>query len=81
MSHLLLGAWSSFHFSGGSLLLWLFGLIAIGWLGIQWWSAHLEKQFERDQPAKTHVKWRLVDLLKLLVLLFLILVGIFGSML
>ena len=80
MNYLLLGAWSSFNFSGGSILVWLFGLIAVGWLGLQWWSAHIEKQFERDQPARAKVKWRLADLLKLLVLLFLVLIGLFASL-
>ena len=44
-------------------------------------GAHIEKQFERDQLAKTRVNWQLPNLGKLLLLLFVLLMYVFASML
>jgi len=76
MHYVFLNPWPggiSFENSGVLPLVgWLVGLIIIGWLGINWWSAHIGRQFERNPTATPQptTNWNLSGLAKALLLLF-----------
>jgi hypothetical protein len=51
---------------------WFVVLLVVGWLSINWWSAHIARQFERDPTATPQptTDWNLSGLAKALLLLF-----------
>jgi hypothetical protein len=51
----ILAAWTGLAIQGGSTWVWLLGLITASWVGIRWWSARIEKQFERESPTENEV--------------------------
>jgi hypothetical protein len=90
----ILAAWTGFSIQGESEWGWLLGIMVAGWLGIRWWSAQIEKQFERASPLENErvknegvqrqqggVNWDLSGLLKWLLLLFVLACAILVTLL